>query len=103
MGHWVPKTLSLLGWGTLAYLSVLGTAGAYLLWMFAIARIPMSVAALFLYVQPILGVVLSEMVVPVPLKVSYYLGSGLILLALYLGRDRASVYKPTMLPGMDDV
>ncbi len=89
MGHWLPQTLSTLSWGTLAYLSVLGTAGAYLLWMFAVARVPMSLAALFLYVQPVLGVILSEWVVPAPLKVSYYVGASLILAALYLGRQRS--------------
>ncbi|MCY0907639.1 MAG: DMT family transporter [Sulfobacillus thermotolerans] len=80
--HWSGPPL----WAAL-YLAVLGTAVAYFLWMLTASRIPMAIMALFLYIQPVLGVVLSAWITPEPMTGSFYLGSAAILLALYLGRD----------------
>ncbi len=74
-------------WAAL-YLGVLGTALAYLLWMSTASRVPVSMMALFLYLQPIMGVVLSMWIAPASLHWSFYLGSALVLAALYVGRTR---------------
>ncbi len=71
----------------LLYLALLATALAYYLWMFAVSRVPVALAALFLYLQPILGVLLSVIITHTILTLSFYIGSVLIMLALYLGRE----------------
>ncbi len=72
----------------LLYLSVLATALAYFLWMFAVHRVPVSLVALFLYLQPVIGVLLSVMITHNRVNGAFVLGSLLILGALYIGRDR---------------
>ena len=71
----------------LLYLALLATALAYYLWMIAVTSVPVALAALFLYVQPILGVLFSVIITHTKLTSPFYIGSGLIMLALYLGRE----------------
>lgn len=73
----------------LLYLSLLATALAYFLWMFTVTRVPVSVVALFLYLQPLLGVLLSVLITHTRLTFAFYLGAILILGALYVGRERS--------------
>ncbi len=87
--HWTGPAL----WASL-YLGLLGTALAYFLWMVTASRIPVAIMALFLYLQPVLGVVLSAWITPAPLSLPFYLGSAAILLALYMGRDRRTAAVP---------
>lgn len=72
----------------LLYLSILATALAYFLWMFSVRRVPVSLVALFLYLQPVLGVLLSVAITHTRLNFSFYVGAILILGALYVGRER---------------
>lgn len=44
---------SLLGWGAIGYLGLLASGVAYLLWQWAMARVPVSTAGLFLYLMPV--------------------------------------------------
>ena len=46
-------------WLPIVYYGIFVTAGAFLLWYWAIARVPASTAAVFLGILPISGVVLS--------------------------------------------
>jgi len=87
-GAHVPHTLTPSAWFSVVYLAVVSTGGAYLLWMLVLQRIQVSVAALFLYLQPILGVAMSVITVGTRPTVDFYIGSVLILLAIYLGRPR---------------
>lgn len=73
----------------LLYLAIMATAVAYYLWMFAVSKVSVALAALFLYLQPIIGVLLSVWLTNTALSNSFYIGSALIFLALYLGRDRS--------------
>jgi drug/metabolite transporter (DMT)-like permease len=73
-----------------AYLALPATAGAYYLWTVSIGRVAVAFASLFLYLQPVFGVVLSMVVVGTRPAASFYLGAALILLALHLGRAEAT-------------
>ncbi len=73
----------------LFYLSLLATALAYFLWMFSVRQVPVSLVALFLYLQPLLGVLLSVLITHTRLTIAFYLGAALILGALYVGRERS--------------
>ncbi len=72
----------------LLYLSILATALAYFLWMFSVRRVPVSLVALFLYLQPVLGVLLSVIITHTQLSFSFFVGALLILGALFVGQER---------------
>jgi drug/metabolite transporter (DMT)-like permease len=78
---WPPAVI-----GALVYVGVFGTAGAYLLWMVGVARVPLQVVALSLYLQPVLGVVFALVLLGLHPHWSFYLGAGLIALALLVFR-----------------
>lgn len=84
----VPRTIGAFTWVSLLYLALLATAGAYLLWMFTLKVIPVSEAALFLYMQPVFGVVLSVWIVGTRPSWSFYVGAASILVAMVLGREK---------------
>ena len=70
------------------YLALFGTALAYFLWMHTVSRIPVALMALFLYLQPILGVLLSLVFTPARIGWPFVAGSLTILLALHMGREK---------------
>lgn len=84
--------------GAAAFLALPGTAGAYLLWMIAVGRVPVTLAALFLYVQPVLGAALSVAVTGQRPAASFYLGATAILAALVLGQGRRRETSPATAP-----
>ena len=47
----LPATAT--AWGAIAYLGLLASGVAYLLWQWAMARVPVSTAGLFLYLMPV--------------------------------------------------
>lgn len=73
---------------SLLYLTLFSTTIAYFLWLLAIQTSNVSIASLFLYLQPVFGVIISMIVLHQYPTFSFYIGGGLILLALYLGRER---------------
>lgn len=78
--------------GALAFVGLLGTAGAYLLWMVAVTGAPVAVAAFSLYLQPMLGVGAAMLFLGIRPAWTFYLGATLIALALLVLRsDRALV------------
>ncbi len=89
-GASVPRTVGISGWLSLFYLAILATAGAYLLWMFALKAIPVSEAALFLYMQPVFGVILSVWIVGTRPTWSFYVGAVAILGGIILGREKTT-------------
>ncbi len=86
-GARIPVVWKLPSLEATAYLALLGTALAYFLWMHTASRIPVALMALFLYLQPVLGVVLSILFTPSHVGWPFIIGSLAILGALYIGRD----------------
>ncbi len=70
----------------LAFLALLATAAAYLLWMLAMERVSVSDAAIYFYLQPLAGVLLSVLIVGTPVTRPVIFGSLLIAVALILGK-----------------
>jgi drug/metabolite transporter (DMT)-like permease len=67
------------------FLTLPGTAGAYLAWTWAVTQVPVAAAALFLYLQPVTGVVLSVVLTRAWPALSFYVGTAAIAVALALG------------------
>ncbi|NMP22541.1 DMT family transporter [Sulfobacillus harzensis] len=73
-------------WST-AFMALLATGLAYWLWLHVVSRHSVTVSALFLYVQPLLGTLLSLILGQSPLTLSLILGGLLLLLAMTLGQE----------------
>ncbi|WAH35900.1 DMT family transporter [Alicyclobacillus dauci] len=71
----------------LLYLSLLATAGAYLIWLFVLQDQDVSSAAISLYLQSIFGVLLSVLIVHTRPSWFFYTGAAMILAGLYLGKN----------------
>ncbi|MCY0887965.1 MAG: DMT family transporter [Alicyclobacillaceae bacterium] len=70
------------------YLALLSTAGAYVLWNLILRVFHVSFAALFLYMQPVFGVLLSVLIVHVAPEWYFYIGAVIILFSIFLGRTK---------------
>jgi drug/metabolite transporter (DMT)-like permease len=69
--------------GTL-YLALVITAGAYLVWNWALARVEAARAAPFLTVQPVVGALLGAFVLGEPVTRFTAIGGGLVVLGLWM-------------------
>ncbi len=72
-------------WGVLGYLALL-SAAAYGIWAVLLKRNPVSRVAVFMFLQPIFGVVLGLILVRQPLTLPWYryaLGLALVSLSIY--------------------
>ena len=79
-------------WGLAAYIVLFPTAGAYLVSLWALARVESSVVALFIFVQPLIAATLSALILrerPTPLV---WFGASFIFAGVYfaLRRKRSS-------------
>jgi drug/metabolite transporter (DMT)-like permease len=74
---WTPR-----GIGTTLYLAVVVTALAYLAWNAALARVSAPRAAIFINVQPVVGVALGVWLLSEPVTPYTLLGAGLVLVGL---------------------
>ena len=72
-----------------AYLALGATGLAYVLWLLVVSQRSMTVTALFLYVQPLLGTLLSWLLGQSPLTLSLAVGGALVLAAMGLGQESA--------------
>ena len=64
------------------YLGLVSTALALLLWNRAFALVPATIASLFFFAQPLVGVLLSALILGQAMTASLWIGGGLIALGL---------------------
>jgi drug/metabolite transporter (DMT)-like permease len=84
MALWEVRTFDftavpLIAWLPIVYYGVFVTAGAFLLWYWAIARVPASTAAVFLGILPISGVALSYGLLSEQFRWSHLVGLAAVL------------------------
>ncbi len=80
----VDHSLSVQTWAALFYLAVLCSAFGYTAWFFVLKRLPANTIALTLYLQPVMGALISYLVLGEVLIGSAWLGAGLIIAAMTL-------------------
>lgn len=85
--------LSLPAWLILAYLSLICTLAGYLLWFMVISDAPVNVAALTIFVQPIVGVGIAMVWLGETLRIGQLWGSLFITIGLVLGLSR-QIHRP---------
>lgn len=82
------SALSAEGWFSLAFLGIVLTAVGYSVWFVVIREVPVSVAAMTIYLQPVLATVLATLLTGERLHAGHALGSGIILAGVVLGIRR---------------
>lgn len=83
----LPRHLTPTALGALTFLSLGVTALAYFLWLYAVGRRSLTFAALFLYLQPLLGTITSWLLGQSRLTWSLVVGGVLVILAMTIGQE----------------
>jgi drug/metabolite transporter (DMT)-like permease len=76
---------SALAWGAILYMAIVCTMIPYVLWYTALSRLKASETAVFLYLTPVVSVILSALLLDEPLTVWLLAGGALVI----LGASRA--------------
>jgi len=79
-----PRAASAEAWWSLAFVLVFPTALAYLLNMFALARVPASTTAVFIYAQPILTVLASVFLLDEPPTRGVLIAGALVFVGIWM-------------------
>jgi len=80
----VPAAASASAWWSLAFVLVFPTVLAYLLNLYALARVPASTTAVFIYAQPVLTVLASTALLDEPPTRGVLLAGVLVFLGIWL-------------------
>ena len=75
---------SLLGWGVIGYLGGVVTFAGMLAYFWALRAVPASRGGVFLFLQPVSGLVLASLLLGDVLSPSFLLGTALVLAGVYL-------------------
>jgi len=86
------------GWVAVAFLGVVCSGLAYIFWYDALALLPASKIGAFLYLEPLVAVLVAWAVLGEPLGAATLLGGGIILLGVWLVSRPSSVSAPTRSP-----
>jgi drug/metabolite transporter (DMT)-like permease len=95
----VPPAASASAWWSLAFVLVFPTALAYLLNLYALARVPASTTAVFIYAQPILTVLASAALLDEPPTRGVLVAGVLVFLGIWLVARPAPAKKEIALDG----
>ena len=79
---WHP--LGLLAWLSIAWMGIMSTALAYLLWFQGLAKVDGSAAASTLFIQPLLGTILAIVLLQDQLTYMTVIGGIFIIVSVYL-------------------
>lgn len=91
-GPLLPQSFA--GWAAIAYLGLVASGVAYLLWQWAIARMPISTAGIFVYLMPVGTLLLGALLLGEPLGPARLALAGLVLAGVYLAVERPGTSSP---------
>jgi len=83
-GLWEISNLSLPGWLSIGFLGIFCSGFAYIFWYNALNIIPTSQVGAFLYIEPIVAVLLAAVILDEPLLLASLLGGVIILVGVWL-------------------
>jgi drug/metabolite transporter (DMT)-like permease len=84
-------SLSFQGWSSIFFLGILCTGIAYIFWFDALKELSASQVGSFLYIEPLVAVVVAGLVLQEPLFLAAFLGGVLILAGVWLVNRRAAI------------
>jgi drug/metabolite transporter (DMT)-like permease len=77
--HWQPQTVY-----SLAYLIVIGSATAFALYAYVLMKLPMTIASLYSYVNPLVAVILGSIILDEKLNLKIGIAIVVTVLGIYL-------------------
>jgi len=87
--------VSLQGWLALTFLGVVCSGLAYFLWFRALEQIDATQAGVFLFLEPIVTVVLAGMILEEPISAAIIIGGAAILLGVWLVNRNSVLKRPS--------
>lgn len=90
----LPSQFGLLGVGSVVYLGVVVTVGAYGLYNFGVSRLPASQASGFTNLLPVFTLVFAALLLGERLSLGQYLAAGLVFVGVALSQWRSSAPVP---------
>nr|WP_262410556.1 DMT family transporter [Pseudomonas alcaligenes] len=90
----LPSQFGLLGVGSVIYLGVVVTVGAYGLYNFGVSRLPASQASGFTNLLPVFTLVFAALLLGESLNTAQYLAAGLVFIGVALSQWRSSAPAP---------
>lgn len=82
--------LSCSGWLGIIFLGIFCSGLAYILWYDALEILPASQAGVFLYLEPVVAVVIAALLLAEPVNIAVLLGGGTILLGVWIVNRRSA-------------
>ena len=79
----IPQ-LTLSGWLGIGFLGVFCSGLAYIFWFDALKALPASRVGVFLYLEPLVALVVAAIILGEPLSLAAFLGGGIILAGVWL-------------------
>ncbi|HSC83800.1 MAG TPA: DMT family transporter [Pseudomonas sp.] len=90
----LPSQFSLLGVGSVIYLGLVVTVGAYGLYNFGVSRLPASQASGFTNLLPVFTLIFAALLLGESLSLVQYLAAGLVFVGVALSQWRANAPVP---------
>ena len=84
----LPRSLSAENVGGIAYLTLVGTAGAYTLWFWSIGRLPVTAVSLMGLMSPVVAVSIGAAFAGETLNALQVAGIVVVLAAVFMGQGR---------------
>ena len=69
------------------YLTLVGSVGAFVAYLYALRHLPVSTVSLYAYVNPVIAVVLGAVVLGEPFTIRVIIAAALVLLGLAIVRS----------------
>jgi drug/metabolite transporter (DMT)-like permease len=88
--------ISLQGWLALAFLGLICSGLAYFLWFRALEQIDATQVGVFLYLEPIVTVMLAGMILGEPVSIAIITGGTAILLGVWLVNRNAVLQRSSV-------
>jgi drug/metabolite transporter (DMT)-like permease len=83
----IPQ-LSTRGWGNILVLGIFGSGLAYIAWFDALREIPASRLSAFIYIEPLVTVVVAAIWINETITAASLIGGAIIILGVYLVNRR---------------
>jgi drug/metabolite transporter (DMT)-like permease len=80
-------------WAAVLYLGVVATAGAFYFWNKGLSLVEAGTASVFFFLQPVVGALLGWLVLGEQLTTSFFIGGGVILLAVVIASLPQKTYE----------
>ena len=87
LGEWPALEFSRRSAAALAYLTIVGSVGAFVAYLYALRHLPVSTVSLYAYVNPVIAVVLGAIVLGEPFTMRVAGAAALVLLGLAIVRS----------------